>query len=197
MAFWSKLSRPNWLQELQGLLVAGLVIAGIISVVVVVDLAGNGSVTVAVEASDVAGNVGDDLPNGARIEPDQPVDVVVDNPDTGQWASYILSSAPTPVLIVVVIAMLLRIVIVARRSDPFSSEAARQLRHLGLVALIGGLAVNVVELLASLHLSGSVGNPQAVWQPPVWWVLVGFVTFTVAEIVRRGHALREELETVV
>lgn len=197
MGFVERLRRPNWLEELQGLLVAGLVLAGIIGAIVIVDLARRRSVEMTVDASGVTGTVDDGLPAGATIDSSQSVQVVVEDPDTGQWVSFILAGALTPVLMVVFIALLLRIVRQARRDDPLSAAIARQLRLLAVVALVGGVAVNVVELLATLHLTGTVSHPQVVWQPPVLWILVGFVTFTVAEVIRRGNELREELETVV
>jgi hypothetical protein len=87
----------------------------------------------------------------------------------------------------------------ARRGDPFTPATVRRLRVLALVTLGGGHLGSLVELFASMYLSSTVAvdGVIGVSELPVHWFLVGFGLFAVAEVVRRGHTMRAELETVV
>jgi hypothetical protein len=75
----------------------------------------------------------------------------------------------------------------------------RRLRVLAIVALAGGVGAVLVELFAAFHLAGTVGVPQAELRPGriMVWLLVAFGLFAVAEVIRRGCAMRDELDTVV
>jgi hypothetical protein len=56
-----------------------------------------------------------------------------------------------------------------------------------------------VEAIAAMELSRTVltGGLVAYATVPLYWFLVGFGLFAVAEVVKRGCVMRAELDTVV
>jgi hypothetical protein len=81
----------------------------------------------------------------------------------------VLTARPTFAVVAALLALLLRIVWGARRGDPFTLATVRRPRVLAVVTLAGGYL----------------------------GFLVGFGLLAVAEVVKRGDAMRAGLETVV
>jgi hypothetical protein len=55
---------------------------------------------------------------------------------------------------------------------------------------------------ARILFDSAVAGPLRGWSSPdfhlsLWWLLPGLILLAVAEVVRRGRELREELDTVV
>jgi hypothetical protein len=109
---------------------------------------------------------------------------------------------PTAVVTVPMIIMALRLINAVRHSDPFTRATVRRLRVLGLVVLIGGALAEAAEFASGLVLIritlprdvADFATPDV--RPTFWWLLTGFVLLSVAEVVRRGCELRDELDTV-
>jgi hypothetical protein len=196
--WWKNIRRPDWLKELQAVLIVGLVIVGGLGVFGAV-AAGSDSLQVELPASAVSGTVDYGLREGAAVAAEQDVTVTVADPSLEQRVAWVLTALPTYAVVAALLVLLLLIVRHARRGDPFTVAAVRQLRVLAVVALAGGYLGSVVELIAAMHLSSTVATDGVVGfsQFPLHWFLVGFGLFAVAEVVNRGYAMRAELETVV
>jgi hypothetical protein len=90
------------------------------------------------------------------------------------------------------------------RSDPFTLDIVRRLRVLGWVVLIGGALSEIAEYVAARILVNSFipAGFMREWAEPdtditLWWVMPAFILLAVAEVVRRGCVLRDELDTVI
>ena len=87
--------------------------------------------------------------------------------------------------------------------DPFTLRMVRRLRVLGVVVLAGGAASELAGYIAARILFASVVPPDiGVWAWPdyhatLWWLMPGLILLAVAEVVRRGCTLRDELDTVI
>jgi Protein of unknown function (DUF2975) len=104
----------------------------------------------------------------------------------------------------------LPLLVVARRlvtrtieEDPFTPTMVRRLRNLGLAVLLGGMVSETVEylcgyLLMRISLPHDLAGPV---QPDVhltgWWLMPGFILLAIAQVMRRGVAMRAELDTVI
>jgi Protein of unknown function (DUF2975) len=198
MKWWESLRRPDWLKELQAVLILGLVVVGGLGAVGAAAAAGD-SLQLELPASAVSGTVDYGLRAGAAVVAEQDVIVTVTDPSLRQRVVWVLTALPTYAVIVALLVLLLRIVWRARRDEPFTMATARGLRVLALVTLAGGYLGSLVELVAAMHLSSTVTTDGVVGfsQLPLHWFLIGVGLFAVAEVIKRGHAMRAELETVV
>jgi hypothetical protein len=97
-----------------------------------------------------------------------------------------------------------RLVIEARRADPFTPDMVRRLRRLGFVVLIGGLLSEAAEYAANrilIDISVPHDDPtldvSVSHYPTLWWLLPGFILLAISAIVGRGVDLRTELDGVI
>jgi hypothetical protein len=188
--------KPDWLRELQVALVIGLVVIGALGVATVVTGLSD-PLPVRVSAEGVSGSVG--LRAGGVIAAEQELTVTVAGPSTAQRLWWLVTTLPTGLVIAILLVLLLRIVRHARRADPFTPATVRRLRVLAVVALAGVVLAFPVQLLGSMALSGTVLSDAVAGSAefPAYWLLVGFGLFAVAEVVRRGCAMRTELAGVI
>jgi len=189
--------RPDWLSEIHGLLtllLATVVVAGPATAAVALT---DDHVDVTVRAGRVTASAGP----GLTLAPDGELTLQVAHPDAAQRALAALGSAPTWGLWVLVLFLLWRLVREVRRTDPFTAPVARRLCVIATVMVVGGPLVEFVQFLATFALSTTVRgvDPQASLSLGFLgtWLLAGFGLLAVAEVVRRGQWLREELDTVV
>jgi hypothetical protein len=88
-------------------------------------------------------------------------------------------------------------------ADPFTLRTVRRLRVLGVVVLAGGAVSELTEYVTARVLLDSAVSPGLrSWAQPdyhvtFWWLITGLTLLAVAEVVRRGHRLRAELDTVI
>lgn len=202
MSFLGKLRGPDWLGEMQALLVLGLVGTSLAVVVTGVrTVLGDSPVIAQLPADAMTGVAGPvaGLADGVTIGSDSLVEVQIADPSTRQVIAEALTSLPTVLVVLVMLLMLLRIVRRARRDDPFTAGTVRQLRILAVLVIAGGAGAGIVESLAALNLSLTVGTETAyaVWQLPAGWSLAGFGLLAIAEVVNRGAVMRDEMETVI
>lgn len=200
MPLYESVRRPDWLKELQAVLVVGLVIVGGLAVFGVgARAAVGGSLPLQLPASAVTGTVDIGLREGVAIEAVQEVTVSIADPTAPQRIVWSLTTLPTHLVVAALLVLLLQIVRRARHSDPFTRDTVRRLRILAVVALAGGYLGFLVELISSMYLSSTVTTEGylGLAQLQLHWILIGFGLFAVAEVVNRGCAMRAELETVV
>jgi hypothetical protein len=124
--------------------------------------------------------------------------VSIEAPTVHQRWLWTLAMAPTVLLLLITLVLLNIVLHRARHQGPFTTRTVHLLRWMGVV-LWAGIIAAVIEDRARSALSGLVADTS--WsgsmQPPVSWLFGGFICFAVAEVVRRGIALRTELETVI
>jgi hypothetical protein len=196
------LRRPDWLRELDGVLLAGVVISAFLGAAsLLATLTGQ---PVEVEAASGGVLSPDALMNaraGTVIAPEASVSLRIVDPSGTQLGLAALAAFPSYALTTAMLVLLWRLVGAARRTDPFTMVTARRLRTLGGVLLVGGPVVCVVEFLARFALTDTVSTvgPSTSFDPGVLavWALAGFGFLAIGEIVRRGQALRAELDEVV
>jgi hypothetical protein len=196
MNFREALRRPDWLAELHGLLLLAVVASGIGVVAGLVATVSGQPLEVEVAAD---GAVWPHAPAGVSVA--TALQLEVRYPSAAQLAWAILAELPRHLLILTALVLLWRLVGRARRADPFRSGLAVRFRGLGLLLAVGGPVVWALECVARFALSDTVGVGGAYldldFSAPVTWLLCGVGAFATGEIVRRGQAMRTELDGVV
>jgi hypothetical protein len=198
-----RLRKPDWLGELQIALVAALALLGVLAVVNIIAIVGGWPVSVEVPAGavDGVGGATGGLAGGVAVDPHGTVDVLADDPSARQLFAAALVSLPTFLVILTLFAMLLGVVRRARKGGPFDEHVVWRLRLIGAVAIIAGFIARLVELFAQLDLTSTVTDRSmsatVSLQSLFGWVLVGIALFAIAEVVKRGLAMRAELDTVI
>ena len=87
--------------------------------------------------------------------------------------------------------------------DPFTRQMVRRLRVLGWVVLVGGGLSELAEYVcARILLNITLPKDTLDFAQPdvditLWWLFPALIVLAFAEIVRRGVAMRDELDTVV
>jgi hypothetical protein len=197
-----QLRRPDWLAELQALVVFALVAVAVPIVANLVSLATRQPVVVSLPASAVTGLAGTSagLAPGAAIASDNDVDVSLADPTAADTAWYALRVMPELLLVAAVLALLWRLLAAARRDDPFTAATVRRLRVLGGLSAAGGLLAGVLGTIAEMALSDAATGGRfaqaTVTVSPVWLLVGGgFVAF--AELVNRARSMRAELDRVI
>jgi len=196
------LRRPDWLRELDGVLLAGVVVSAFLGAAsLLATLTGQ---PVEVEAASGGVLSPDALMNaraGTVIAPEESVSLRIVDPSGTQLGLAALAGFPSYALTTAMLVLLWRLVGAARRTDPFTMATVRRLRTLGGLLLVGGPVACAVEFLARFALTDTVSTvgPSASFDPGVLgvWALAGFGFLAIGEIVRRGQALRAELDEVV
>jgi hypothetical protein len=91
----------------------------------------------------------------------------------------------------------------AMRGDPFTPAMVRRLRVLGAVVLVGGALSEAAQYAAADALLRISLPPELLpWAQPnvritLWWIMPGLILLAIAEVVKRGVALRAELDGVI
>ncbi|GAA2645477.1 DUF2975 domain-containing protein [Paractinoplanes durhamensis] len=190
------LRRPDWLDELRRLLGIAVVLSGIGTAVSTVAVLAGRPVEVTVAGSALALPA---LPAGVSAADGIPLRL--DDPTAAQRGWELLSTLPGYALLTLALVLLWRLTGQARRGDPFTVDVARRLRRLGLLLVAAGPIVWVTEFLGDFALSAGAdtGGVYATLDltAPAAWALAGFGALAVGEIVRRGQAMRVELDGVV
>jgi hypothetical protein len=196
MAHFSSWRGRDWLGQVQLLLVAcGAVFVafGIGALVALIDGAA--------VCTDVLGAPPAVVVSGLRsgVTPGATVSVCAESPTGTQSALAFLVDGVWPLVVAVAAVLLHQIVRDARRADPFTPATVRRMRQLAVFVLLAGGAATTLEMVASDALAGSlVDGGFHRGDAPVWtWLAVALGLAAVAEIVKRGVALRAELDTVI
>jgi hypothetical protein len=184
--------KSDWLAELQTAVLVSFALIGALIAVNLVALVRGEAITVAVPTSEIHAT--------APLDPHGTADLLVAHPSTGQLLAAGLTGLPTALVVGALFLMLYGVVRRARRG-PFDARIVQRLRRIGGIAMVTGVAAQLVELAAQVNLSATVGDRSIAATLPLdallAWVLVGVALFAIAEVVRRGHALRTELDAVI
>jgi Protein of unknown function (DUF2975) len=106
------------------------------------------------------------------------------------------------IVTVPILVMAMRLAGAAIDHDPFTAPMVRRLRNLGLTILIAGALADVTAYVsAEILLRISVPKDALDFALPntqlsFWWLVPAFTVLAVAQVMRRGVAMRAELDTV-
>jgi hypothetical protein len=138
---------------------------------------------------------------GVVLDAGAEIVVVVEHADAGQLILAALTRLPGYALITAVLVLLWRQVARVRRSGPFASRTSGRLMALGWLLTVGGPVSWAVEFVARFLLSDTVltvgARASIDLTAPVTWGLAGLGLLAIAQIVRSGENLRDELDTVI
>lgn len=126
--------------------------------------------------------------------------VTVDPRNPWLFTLAVLARIPSFAVYLVSFVLLLRLVRTARRLDPFTALSARRLRFLGGLLAGGAVAAFVVESIIKAQLFAALTvsrTPVYTWDFPFSAVISGFGLVVVAELLRRGGMMREDLEGTI
>lgn len=149
------------------------------------------------------------LPLGAQLDPvNDKVTVVLATASAGQMLLAVLAAVPQPLVLAAVLAMLAQWARSVRRGATFTAAAASRLTRVGRVATAAGIAAWFLQMYAVFAISDAalphgVAGYLPLWPtlwslaPALWWPLGGACLGLIGEVVRRGVALRDELEGVI
>lgn len=123
---------------------------------------------------------------------------------TAQRMLYAVSHGVAFSLAVIPMLIMARRLIAGVLTDgPFTLRVVRRLRVLGAVVLAGGGASELTEYVtARILLDSAVSAGLRTWARPdfhltLWWLMPGLILLALAEVVRRGQTLRDELDSVI
>jgi hypothetical protein len=153
------------------------------------------------QALEVSGSLPDDLvPSVDLVTGPLTGTVVVPDPTTTQYGWALVPSVLLLVLAVVAAWLLLGVARSLRTGDPFTTANASRLRVLGVLLVVGGTFVPVVQSIAF----EGVLDPLLPAGPRTWTLelsflplLAGLLVFFLAEVFARGARLREDVEGLV
>ena len=144
------------------------------------------------------------LPDGITLDSWLPVDVEIRDPTTSQMLLRSARDLGPAVVIVWALWLLAAVLKSAAHGDPFGRDNARRFRSLGVLLIIGGFALNVLNYAVlnafytqvpeypSIHLAAGPFTPL-----PVGMLVGGLVAFALAAIFADGARLREDVEGMV
>ncbi|GLU49597.1 DUF2975 domain-containing protein [Nocardiopsis ansamitocini] len=193
------------LRPLRGLVQALALITGIFAVAtVVVALCGgfgllDSPVAVRVSSSLVDGLATAPGALATGVAPGGDVDLVFTDPT---WTQRLLgATGPVVSLLLLTVGLIIlnRVAGAALREGAFTEQVSRGLRTLGVFTVLGALAHSVLELVTTLALSAQAlaSGLSASWSVPLLPLTCGLGVLAVAEIVRHGLSMREDLEGTV
>ncbi|MHB8959529.1 MAG: hypothetical protein ACYDAN_07880, partial [Candidatus Limnocylindrales bacterium] len=149
------------------------------------------------------------IPAGAQLSPvDDHVTVLLADPSLGQRLLAVLAAVPQPLVLASVLALLARWARTVRRGATFTAAAAARLTRVGQFTASAGAAAFICQVGFDGTLSWAARPPDVVALPTLaslislvgpalWWPVIGACLGLVGEVVRRGVALRDELEGVI
>lgn len=140
------------------------------------------------------------LLSGVTVQPGGRVPLLLENPTTKQATLTLLSYVPRAAVYFIFFGLLRRLVRAVRQGDPFTPATARRLRFLGRFLIGGALLAALAETILLGLLGGAVTTQQVStvdFDIPGYALISGFGVLVIAEVVRRGVAMREALEGTI
>lgn len=140
------------------------------------------------------------LPDEVSLMTGEPLAVAIRAPSTTQYALAVGERLPTLVVYATFFVLLWRLVRVVRREEIFSTATVGRLRALGGLLLLGALTAAALEAVARGLLAMNLLRDAAFvfdFDMPGGAVIGGFGLLAVAETIRRGTDMREDLEGTV
>ncbi|MDR7278352.1 DUF2975 domain-containing protein [Catenuloplanes atrovinosus] len=187
----------DWLGELRTALTVATVLGAVAGIGTVAQAVTADAVELTIQTAGAPPYPG--LPPRVSLSDGGAMDVTVADPTWAERFASVAVGVPSYLLGMVIIVALWRIVRTALRTDPFAAGPARGLRRLGIGTLVGGLVADVLRTVAGalgstlVYDDGWALSASYSW----WWLLLGFGLVAVGEVLRRGAAMRAELEEVV
>lgn len=187
---------------LEGILLLSMVVAGIGSLLSVIgavrDRAVERSVPLAPDRVDLGAGAG-----GYSVEAATGT-ATLERAGAGALIGSVAPQVLGAAVVVATAYLLWRVVRSLREGDPFNRRNARRLTAAALIVMIGGTAVGVVDAMVGLVFSteaaDALGEGSAVTsgaEISFLPIAIGLVLGVLAEVFRRGAAMREELEGLV
>jgi Protein of unknown function (DUF2975) len=142
---------------------------------------------------------------GSSIGVNGALQACANHPDIGQRALYTLTSLPAWLVWGGVLFLLWRVIGAARRTGPFTPQAAAAMRRLGWLIIAGGAAAALIQGFALDELLGTMLAPTSFFNLitlpfdtllPVA-ALAGAALLTFARIIRVGAAMDDEIKGTV
>jgi hypothetical protein len=149
------------------------------------------------------------IPAGAQLSPvDDQVTVLLADPTLGQRLLAVLAAVPQPLVLAAVLALLARWARSVRLGATFTAATAARLTRIGQFAASAGAGAFICHVGFAGTLSWAARPPDVVAGPTLvsliassgpalWWPAIGACLGLVGEVVRRGVALRDELDGVI
>ena len=126
------------------------------------------------------------------------------HPGFGQRVLFSLTALPAVVFWCGVLLLLWRIIVIARRSGPFTPRVAAAMRRLGWFVIIGSATAAIVHLLATDLLLASMAhlpdNYTNLLTVPIHLpipILTGAALLTFARIIGAASAMDEEIQATI
>jgi hypothetical protein len=198
------------------LFAAALILGAVATLVGTGTLGGLGHAQVCVTDPNIGGSNSDTSPfthvypakSGAQLQPPTaPLSACALHPGFGQHLLYSLTAMPQVLLWGGVLLLLGRLLVIARRSGPFTARVAAAMRVLGWYITAGAVLAAAIEQLATVLLLGSLvaPSPEGIGSVAVAALralvpvpaLAGAALLTFARIVRLGAAMDDELQGTV
>ncbi len=191
----------GWLTSAAAVLGAGLALLAVTTVVMAVQAARGQPVTFPLPASAALGSASGGAASapGLAVAPGATVSVSLTDPTSAQSAWGTLLWLPTSLLGGTAVTLVLIAVVRARRGAPFTGGAVALTRTLGVVLLVGGPLVQLLNGLGSYRLAGTTVGAAADFSPAFTLdgPAAGLCVLALAEVIRHGQRLREELDEVI
>ncbi len=175
-----------------------VVLVGLALPLVTDELEGDTSVSAPVPLIGLPDQPPPGLVPGVSLSPGEPVSVAIKNPTPRQYNLALLTYIPDRAVYLAFFVLLLRLMGSVRGLDPFTASAARQLRFLGGFLVVGALCASLADMVIGAQLTATVTvdptYPYYDWDFPFYALISGFGLVVIAEVLRRGAVLREDLE---
>jgi Protein of unknown function (DUF2975) len=198
------------------LFAAVLIVAAVATLVGTGSLGGLGHTQVCVTDPSISGGNSDASPfthvyaakHGAQLQPPTaPLSVCATHPGLGLHLLYSLTVIPQTLLWGGILLLLWRLLVIARRSGPFTARVATAMQVLGWYIIAGAFLAAAIEQLATVLLFDALVAPapegigevvvaalRALVPVPA---LAGAALLTFARIVRLGAAMEDEIQGTV
>jgi Protein of unknown function (DUF2975) len=198
------------------LFAAVLILAGVATLVGTGSLGGLGHTQVCVTDPNITGGNSETSPfthvyaakHGAQLQPpNTPLSVCATHPGLGLHVLNSLTVIPQTLLWGGILLLLWRLLVIARRSGPFTARVAAAMQVLGWYIIAGAFLAAAIEHLATVLLLDALVAPapqgigavavaalEALVPVPA---LAGAALLTFARIVRLGAAMEDEIQGTV
>ena len=158
-------------------------------------------VTLALPTAELSGvgRLGGVVP-GVVVDPGGEIVFKVTDPSLGQRMLHLATQLPGLLLVAEVARRMRNLLQAAQDSDPFTAQTVRELTLLAKITALGGLGVWALSNVAKWALSATMLESGAAVAPhdsPLGWLAVGLIFAAFAQLIARGVAMRDELDTVI
>jgi Protein of unknown function (DUF2975) len=124
----------------------------------------------------------------------------VTDPSLAQRVLFQATTLPGLLLVAEVARRMRSVLRAAQDSDPFTAQTARELTVVAKITAFGGLGVWAVSNVAKWVLSATMlesGTAVKPHESPLGWLAVGLIFAAFGQLIARGVAMRDELDTVI